>query len=104
MVHLSWEHGATARVNGRCESDGWHVRTLLHIAVRFDWDAQVMKVLLEKCANPNLGDNNGRLPLDLACREGSLSSIYILMKRMVGDGSIRFLNRARRKRFISVQK
>ena len=48
--------------------DDWG-RTPLHLAAEYNWD-QVVQILLEKGADPQIQDNRKRLPLDMA-KEGS---------------------------------
>ena len=46
-------------------------------------------MLLQHGANPRNKDQNGKLPLYVACENGSVSATYALVKHMVGDGLIR---------------
>ena len=99
IAQLLLEHGAAARVNERCESRDADLNemTLLHGMAIEGWE-QVMEVLLEHGADPNLRDRKGVLPHNLACQGSKLSPIYIRMKSMVGDGSIRFITQWARMR------
>ena len=65
-------------------------RTILHetAANLTDKHVKVIEVLLEHGASHKIKDDNGLLPLHhLACGRGSVSAIYVLLPRMVGDGS-----------------
>ena len=67
-------------------------RTLLHkCAIKsFHLTSDIIEALLEHGGNTKIKDDNGKLPLELACEEGSLSAVYVLYQSMQGDGSIHF--------------
>ena len=86
-VRLLLNHGAA--VNAR---DAHHGKTALHqtAVCPIGPNANVLEVLLERGANPKISDNDGMLPLELACEQGgSLDAIYVLFRAMPGDVTLK---------------
>ena len=90
IVRLLLKHGAAADINSKREG-----QTLLHrYALRNR--PNLLEVLLVYGASPISKDMRGRTPLDLACKPGGvarLTSVYLLLQRMIGDGSVTFFAR-----------
>ena len=102
MVRLLLQHGAAITISDKNPLSG---ETILHkLAGRFTWphfslQAKIMEMLLEHGANPRIRNNQGKLPLDVACAwvptfkfEGPriTNVIYLLFQRMIGDASLSF--------------
>ena len=98
VVRLMLQHGAT--VNDKDPLSG---ETLLHKLANCKsrpFHAETMEVLLEHGGNNRIRDNQGKLPLDVACarkvddreRATDMNIIYVLFQRMLGDASLRSRN------------
>jgi ankyrin repeat protein len=44
-------------------------------------DERVVKLLLEKGAQPDFGDNNGQMPLSQALEKGSVAVVQLLLAK-----------------------
>jgi uncharacterized protein len=61
----------------------------LHLCAILD-RGELLQVLLENGADPKVKDAERKVALELASEQGSITSIYLLVHAMVGDGSIQF--------------
>ena len=55
-------------------------RTPLHIAALWG-DVEIVEVLLERGADPNVKDDNGQTPLHIAAQEGHVDVVRVLLER-----------------------
>ena len=100
VVRLLLQNGATVN-----DKDALSGERLLHKLATprksLEHHAKTMEVLLEHGANPRIQDNQGKLPLDVACADvwgvrhserdtENMNVIYVLFQRMIGDASLSF--------------
>lgn len=69
-------------------SDKWGKTALHRASIRKPPPVQVLCLLLAHGADPSKRDRAGYLPLFLACLQNDPNKVFVLMKAMVGQGSI----------------